>query len=235
MLTTRTIDLFVAVVGLATLAIPIALLILACRLSTGSSGLFKQIRLGEHGRPFQLVKLRTLRTDLKFHPASREAASCATPLGRILRKSKLDEIPQLWNVIKGDMSLIGPRPIIPDEYTSRSHYDRLVIRPGLSGLWQLSEARWRPFDDNPEYDRFYLAHRCLLLDLWLLWRTALLVFAGRETKMQSAIFLFGQARFGSRRRSARLRPAVGWKTGLITLSMLVGLTLLSTLASSFAG
>lgn len=230
---TRTIDLLVAVIGLALLALPLAILALACRYSTGGSGLFKQARLGKNGQVFQLLKLRTLRTDVHFHPASREAASFATPLGRLLRELKVDEIPQLWNVMTGDMSLVGPRPIIPDEYTDRSHYERLMVHPGLTGLWQLSEARWRPFDDNPEYDRFYLTHRSLRLDLWLIWRTVLLVFARKETRLETATALFGRGR-GVRWADTVLRPSVHWAARAISISIAFGVAILSALAA-YAG
>jgi len=183
-------DITLALVALV-IASPI-LLVLAglARLSTGASGVFSHRRLGRKGRSFLLYKLRTLHPQAPPQVNKGEGESAATPLGRLLRTSKLDELPQLWNVVKGEMSLVGPRPIIPQEYSEKSHYQRLAVKPGLTGLWQLSNHRGNPFDENPEYDLFYLANRSFGFDLWILWRTILLVVLGKETEISLAARLW---------------------------------------------
>jgi hypothetical protein len=133
-----------------------------------------------------LLKLRTMRPETPSPVCSRYEAKVATRLGSVLRKAKLDELPQLWNVLRGDMSLVGPRPIIPEEYSDKSHYQRLEVRPGITGLWQISKARNNPFDSNPEYDLYYLANWSISLDLWIIWRTALLLLLGKETEIYLA-------------------------------------------------
>jgi lipopolysaccharide/colanic/teichoic acid biosynthesis glycosyltransferase len=157
------------------------------RLSTGASALFHQTRVGRDGRHFRVEKFRTLPPDAPGTGLNKEqSANTATPAGRLMRQAKLDELPQFWNVLKGDMSLVGPRPIIPDEYAGNETPLRLAVRPGLTGLWQLSRVREQPFDKNPEYDLFYLANRSIVFDMWLVWRTVLLILTGRETKIRLA-------------------------------------------------
>jgi len=185
----RLIDIVMGLVGLLASLPVVAVLALPIRFTTGRP-LFHQIRLGQSGRPFRLVKLRTLRQTAPPQVPKREAQAMATGLGRFLRATKLDEAPQFWNVIKGEMAMVGPRPIIPEEYSEKSDYQRLKVRPGLTGLWQLSHARGNPFDDSPEYDLFYLANRSIGLDLWTLWRTALFLVTGRETKIDLAAHLW---------------------------------------------
>lgn len=179
-------DVSVSLLLLTLLAPLMALLALAARMSTGGSSLFWQTRVGEGGKSIRVAKFRTLLPDAPCEVQKLEAEHLATRIGTLMRRSKLDELPQLWNVLKGEMTLVGPRPILSDEYGQRSHYDRLLVRPGLTGLWQVSPARGHRFDSHPEYDRFYLAHRGLVLDLWLMWRTIVLVSRGLETTLEQA-------------------------------------------------
>ncbi|MEX2551633.1 MAG: sugar transferase [Actinomycetota bacterium] len=183
-------DLSASLIGLAVLS-PILLVLGAiARLSTGSSALFRQVRVGKNGRYFVVNKFRTLRPEAPSDVNKREAEHLASPAGRLMRRFKLDELPQLFNVARGDMSLVGPRPIIPAEYSDKSHYQRLTVRPGLTGLWQLSRVREDRFDRNPEYDLFYVANRSLSFDFWLIWRTILLLLSKRETKIRLAARLW---------------------------------------------
>lgn len=176
----RATDVLVSFAVLATLS-PLLLLLGVCaQLSTGGSAIFRQPRLGLGGATFLVAKFRTLVRHAPCDVHKRQAEHLATRIGRIMRRSKLDELPQLWNILRGDMSLVGPRPIIPEEYGSASHYARLTVRPGLTGLWQLSSARGERFDEHPEYDIFYLANRRPAFDLWLVWRTILLILVGAE-------------------------------------------------------
>ena len=156
------------------------------RRSTGGSALFRQTRVGKEGQEFKVAKLRTLSVEAPSDVQKGEAEHLATSFGAVLRRLKIDELPQFWNVVKGDMSLVGPRPIIPEEYSDRESELRLAVRPGLTGLWQLSRVREQPFHKNPEYDLFYLANRSIIFDFWLMWRTVLLILIHRETKIRLA-------------------------------------------------
>ena len=179
-------DLLLGTLALAVSAPVIVVLGLAARRSTGGSALFRQTRVGKDGRDFKVDKIRTLSVEAPADVQKKGAEHLATPLGRVMRRFKLDELPQFWNVVKGEMSLVGPRPIIPEDYSSRENQLRLAVRPGLTGLWQLSRVRELPFDKNPEYDLFYLANRSMIFDLWLLWRTVLLILTGKETRIRLA-------------------------------------------------
>jgi exopolysaccharide biosynthesis polyprenyl glycosylphosphotransferase len=192
----RLIDITGAAVGLVLIS-PILLgTALAIRLRHGSPILFRQTRVGLQGRPFTIYKFRTMVTDAEArlgevahlnmrrgHAFKAIADPRVTPLGSILRRSSLDEFPQLWNVLRGEMSLVGPRPPLPHEV---DHYDvwhrrRLSMKPGITGLWQV-EARMEPeFDRWVERDLSYIDRWSLGLDLKILVRTipAVLVGTGR--------------------------------------------------------
>ncbi len=167
----RGVDIVVAVVGLVMLAPVIALIALAVRLDLGAPVLFRQPRPGLCGRPFVLMKFRTM--------TAGEGADDArtTRLGRTLRAWSLDELPQLWNVLKGEMSLVGPRPLLmrylplysPDQ--ARRH----EVRPGLTGLAQVSGRNALSWEDRFALDVRYVDEASLPLDLMILWRTLLKV------------------------------------------------------------
>jgi len=163
------------------------------RLEDGGPVFFAQVRFGRNGRPFRLVKLRTM------HPAAetqRSALAGASPAGRLfkveadpratrvglwLRRRGLDELPQLLNVVRGEMRLVGPRPL--PEYEDRHltqtwHRARLDGQPGLTGLWQVSGRNERTFDEMCQLDLWYLRNRSVGLDLWILWRTLRVVWRG---------------------------------------------------------
>ena len=172
----------------------IVLAAIAIRMSSPGSVLFKQERLGLNGRIFTLYKFRTMIEDAH---AQREQVSHLnsmtgpvfkaksdpriTPVGRILRKFSLDEVPQLWNVLKGDMSLVGPRPPIPEEVASyhRWHRRRLSMKPGLTCLWQVSGRNEIDFDRWMELDLQYIDNWSPSLDLKILLRTIPAVLSGR--------------------------------------------------------
>jgi lipopolysaccharide/colanic/teichoic acid biosynthesis glycosyltransferase len=173
----RLIDVIVAG-SLLLLAAPI-LLVAAwlVRREMGSPVLFRHTRSGRNGTPFDVLKLRTMR-DLR--PGEDQFASDAarlTPLGAKIRSWSLDEIPQLVNVLKGDMSLVGPRPL-PRQYVRRYTADqrrRMKVRPGITGLAQVSGRNSIGWDDRLTLDVWYVDHASLLLDLKIMVRTALLV------------------------------------------------------------
>jgi exopolysaccharide production protein ExoY len=152
--------------------------------------LFAHARIGKAGRRFHCLKFRTMRPDaseiLARHLAGNRAAAAewaatrklrddprVTPLGRVLRRSSLDELPQLLNILRGEMSLVGPRPITDDEMR---HYgsamrDYLSVRPGLTGLWQVSGRSDIGYAERVQLDRAYVRNRTFLQDIAILWRT----------------------------------------------------------------
>jgi len=166
----RGVDVVVAGLALVVLSPILAALAVLVRLRLGSPVLFRQARSGLHGEPFTIVKLRTMRE--ARYPAEPDADR--TPrLGHLLRSSSLDELPQLWNVLKGDMSLIGPRPTLPEQverYTERER-GRLSVKPGLTGWAQVNGRNSISWPERIELDLEYIERRSLRLDVEILRRT----------------------------------------------------------------
>jgi lipopolysaccharide/colanic/teichoic acid biosynthesis glycosyltransferase len=168
-------------IGLAVL--PLCLMIaLAIRLTMGKGVLFRQTRIGKDGQPFEVVKFRTMKHDRRRSQQPIDIADRRrthkhpndprhTPVGRFLRQSSLDELPQLVNVIRGEMSLIGPRPelvALVDEYADWQHA-RHAVRPGMTGLWQVSARGERAMEECVDIDVDYVEQ----ISMWLDFRTAL--------------------------------------------------------------
>jgi lipopolysaccharide/colanic/teichoic acid biosynthesis glycosyltransferase len=175
----------VAVSGLAlTLSAPLlALAMLAIRLESPGPVIYRQRRVGLEGSTFDVLKLRTMvegAEHLGAGLAINENDSRITRVGAFLRRSSLDELPNLLNVLRGDMSLIGPRPTIPvqvESYTERQR-GRLAIKPGITGWAQVHGRASLPWSERIELDLYYIAHRSLWLDLEILWRTVAMVLGG---------------------------------------------------------
>jgi lipopolysaccharide/colanic/teichoic acid biosynthesis glycosyltransferase len=173
-------DVAVAVLGLA-LLIPVCVLIaMAIVLEGGGGGvLFSQARVGRGGRRFRILKFRTMRPAPS--PAAHDLPFCqrrddprCTHVGRFLRRSHLDELPQLFNVITGDMTLVGPRPLVPEEdaLVSRAWPGRRNHLPGITGSWQVLRSEHTTVDELIRLDQDYLATRSLRRDATVLARTA---------------------------------------------------------------
>ena len=177
--TKRTLDLVLSVTTLVLFSPVFALIALAVRLDSAGPIFFKQRRVGKNGRIFEIYKFRSMRVDAskyEFSPTTDED-SRITRVGRILRKLSLDELPQIVNVIKGEMSLVGPRPEMPfivDSYGPRERW-RLSVVPGITGLWQLSADRAYLIHENLQYDLYYIRNRGLFMDIAILLHT--LIFA----------------------------------------------------------
>jgi len=170
----RALDMLGALLGLL-LAAPLMLAsALVIRLVMGSPVLFRQVRVGRDERPFTLHKFRTMNEARDAQGELLPASARLTRLGRCLRYLSLDELPQLWNVLIGDMSLVGPRPLhlqyLP-YYTDRERR-RHLVRPGLTGLAQVSGRNSLGWDERLEMDARYVETRSVALDLQILWRTA---------------------------------------------------------------
>lgn len=168
----RLVDVVVAGVATVVLAPVILLVALLIRAQLGSPVLFRQRRSGRHGREFTILKFRTMRPPRHEEETDQDRD---TKLGRRLRAASLDELPQLINVLRGDMSLIGPRPTLPEQVV---HYDerqrgRLAIRPGITGWAQVNGRNSISWPERIELDLWYIANRSLVVDLKILWRTVL--------------------------------------------------------------
>lgn len=171
----RAFDLAVAVPLLVVAALPMAAIALVLRVVDGAPVLFRQTRPGRDGRPFTLLKLRTMR------PGSEADALRLTRLGALLRASSLDELPQLWNVLRGEMSLVGPRPLLPQylaRYSARQAR-RHEVPPGITGLAQVEGRNALSWEEKLELDVRYVEQRTLALDVQLIARTVLAVLARR--------------------------------------------------------
>ncbi len=180
-LTKRAFDLLSASLGFLFI-LPIWLLIAAfVKIDSKGPVLFSQLRVGKNGELFKMYKFRTMYTDTPkydFHPKS-QSDPRITKVGRYLRRTSLDELPQILNVIKGDMSLVGPRPEMPfivDQYTAQERR-RLEALPGITGLWQLSADRDHMIHENIHYDLYYIRNRNFFMDLAVLAHT--LIFAAK--------------------------------------------------------
>jgi O-antigen biosynthesis protein WbqP len=154
---------------------PILLLIIvAIRLQSPGKAIFAQTRVGQNGRPFTCYKLRTMHSGTANLPSHQVQASAITALGEHLRRLKIDEVPQLWNVLIGDMSLVGPRPCLPSQtelVEARRRLGVLEVRPGITGLAQVSGVDMSDANRLAEMDAQYVRSQSLLGDFGLLWAT----------------------------------------------------------------
>lgn len=191
----RLLDL--VIVGLAA---PVALVIIALAalglvLREGGSPFYRQERIGLHGRVFGMWKLRTMVPDaeavlgayLAANPAARiewdhhqklKSDPRITRFGALLRKTSLDELPQLWNVVTGDMSIVGPRPMMRDQRVLYPGTEYYVMRPGITGLWQTSARNESSFHERAGFDQAYYRALSLRTDLAIIWRTFSVVLRG---------------------------------------------------------
>jgi lipopolysaccharide/colanic/teichoic acid biosynthesis glycosyltransferase len=179
----RGFDVVVSSLALLLSAPVLALAALAIRRESPGAVIYRQRRIGLDGRPFDVLKLRTMVHGAEhIGPglAINENDSRITRVGAFLRRTSLDELPNLVNVLRGEMSLIGPRPTLPaqvEQYTERQR-GRLALRPGITGWAQVNGRASLPWSERIELDLFYIEHRSLALDLKILWRTAALVLGG---------------------------------------------------------
>ncbi len=173
----RAIDVIFSAMVLLILLPVMAVVVVAIRLTMGRPVLFRQIRPGYRAKPFTLYKFRTMREAYNNDGTLKLDAERLTPLGRFLRKTSLDELPQLWIVIRGDLSLVGPRPLLV-EYLPRYTPDqarRHEVRPGITGLAQVSGRNALKFSERLRYDLEYVDSWCLWLDVRIIVQSVYLV------------------------------------------------------------
>lgn len=183
----RALDILGALAGLVVLSPLFLGLAVAVRLESPGPALHWSRRVGRANRVFRMPKFRTMRTDapqVATHLLD-DPARWVTPLGRTLRRTSLDELPQLWSVLKGDMSLVGPRPALfnqDDLVALRTAAGVHALRPGLTGWAQINGRDELPVGEKARLDREYLERRSLALDLHILCATALAAFSGRGVR-----------------------------------------------------
>jgi lipopolysaccharide/colanic/teichoic acid biosynthesis glycosyltransferase len=182
-MTKRLADILVSLVLLVLLGGLMLLIALLVRLGTPGAALFRQKRVGRRGRPFTLLKFRTMRSDADAYAPSPHspADQRLTRLGRFLREKSLDELPQLVNVLAGQMSLVGPRPLYERQAQTWNDRQRrrLEVRPGITGYAQAYGRAGLTLEDKLEMDVFYVQHRGCWLDTKILLRTFLNLFSKR--------------------------------------------------------
>jgi lipopolysaccharide/colanic/teichoic acid biosynthesis glycosyltransferase len=180
---TRPLDLALALVLLVVTAPLLGLAALAIKLESRGPVFYRQRRVGKHGRPFELVKLRTMVPGAEAMGAGiyvLEGDARITRVGRLLRRFSLDELPNLINVFRGELAIVGPRPTVQeqvDRYTERQRR-RLEVKPGITGWAQINGRTSLPWPDRIELDVWYVEHRSLRLDLHILARTARMLASG---------------------------------------------------------
>lgn len=169
----RLFDFLLALLALLLLALPLLVLALLVRRKLGSPVLFRQTRPGLHGQPFEMVKFRTMTDARDADGALLPDAVRLTPFGRFLRASSLDELPELWNVLKGEMSLVGPRPLLMEYLPlySAEQYRRHEVRPGVTGWAQVNGRNAISWEEKFALDVWYVEHQSLALDIKILWLT----------------------------------------------------------------
>ncbi|WP_229052997.1 sugar transferase [Aeromicrobium sp. Leaf350] len=191
----RAVDVTLALLLLVVLSPVMLLIAVLVKAGDGGPVLFHQIRVGRHGAAITVLKFRTMRVGAENAlGAVRHLDETGdgplfkvrddprvTRVGRLLRRTSLDELPQLFNVVAGSMSLVGPRPALVHEVASYSEQERrrLLVRPGITGLWQVNGRSTLAWDDGVELDLHYVEHRSMRLDLWILLRTIPAVLLAR--------------------------------------------------------
>ena len=184
LLVKRLFDFFFALIGLIVLAIPMAVIALIILIDSPGGAIFRQERLGKNGKPFVIYKFRTMNIDAEVNGpkwADKEDARC-TRFGASLRKTRLDELPQLWNILRGDMSFVGPRPERAYFYRKFEEYipgfsNRLMVTPGLTGHAQVNGGYSLKPEEKIVYDMEYIEKQSVGFDIRCLVKTVLVVFS----------------------------------------------------------
>ncbi len=169
----RFFDIFLSALGLFILAIPMFCVAIAIQVSLGGAPFFRQMRPGLSGYPFEIIKFRTMKDTIGPDGTPLPDVERITRLGSFLRSTSIDELPELWNVLKGDMSLVGPRPLLM-EYLPRyssTQARRHEVRPGVTGWAQINGRNMVNWDEKFKMDIWYVDNQTFLLDLHILWLT----------------------------------------------------------------
>ena len=184
----RAVDVILSVIAIVLLSVPMLVIALLIKLGDpGASVIFRQTRIGRNGKPFKIYKFRSMRADAPRHMASAEMTQedydrCVTRVGRCLRKYSLDELPQVFNILQGDMSFVGPRPVLANERVvleGREKAGLRFFRPGLTGWAQVNGRNMLTDEEKVRYDAEYVRRISLHFDLYCMFRTVLIVIYRR--------------------------------------------------------
>ena len=188
----RLFDVVVSACALLVLALPLLVVIGMVRRKLGSPVFFAQVRPGMHGKPFKMVKFRSMTSERGTDGELLPDAERLTPFGRFLRSTSLDELPELWNVLKGDMSLVGPRPLLMEYLPlySPEQARRHEVRPGITGWAQVNGRNAISWEDKFKLDVWYVDHCSLWLDIRILWLTV------KKVLVREGISAAGEATMG---------------------------------------
>jgi lipopolysaccharide/colanic/teichoic acid biosynthesis glycosyltransferase len=204
----RTGDLVIGTIMCLLTSVVVVGLMVGSAISFKAMPLFRQPRIGKRGKRFLMVKIRSLPSSAPTQADKYQLKAVHnTAFGRFIRGTHLDELPQLWLVLRGRMSLVGPRPDMPrilGRFGEAHRTSRATLRPGCTGLWQVSPATSGMIYEAPEYDLFYAQQMCVRLDMWILWQTLLQV-AGGSTKTLDDVPLWACA-YPSRAAQQRTSP-----------------------------
>ena len=188
----RLFDIAAAACALLVLALPLLVVIWMVRRKLGSPVFFTQVRPGMHGKPFKMVKFRSMTSERGADGELLPDAVRLTPFGHFLRSTSLDELPELWNVLKGDMSLVGPRPLLVEYLPlySPEQARRHEVRPGITGWAQVNGRNALDWEAKFKLDVWYVDHRSLWLDIKILWLTI------KKVLVREGISAAGEATMG---------------------------------------
>ena len=178
MLTKRFFDIFISMLGLILLSPVFLFMICLIRKNMGKTVYFRQLRPGKNAKPFMMIKFRSMRDTVDKNGKQLPDAERITPFGEKLRSSSLDELPELWNVLRGDMSLVGPRPLLMEYvplYTPEQAR-RMKVRPGITGWAQVNGRNSISWEEKFKLDIWYVENRTFFLDLKIIWVTIIKVF-----------------------------------------------------------
>jgi len=205
----RLVDIVLASVALVLLAIPLLIVMGLVRWKLGSPVFFRQTRAGLDGKPFQVIKFRTM-TDARGPDGELLSdAERITPFGWVIRRTSVDELPELWCVLRGEMSLVGPRPLptfyIPLYSTDQAR--RLRVLPGITGWAQVNGRNSLSWEDKFRLDVWYVDHQSLWLDVRILWRTLGVVFATEDISAEGEVSATRFCGSGSTPEAAPRAPA----------------------------
>ncbi len=190
----RIIDILLSIILLVLTCPILVLAMIAIKLTSKGPVIFSQKRAGQYGKIFVMFKLRTMDNNIENHkeilkdPNGQNGPAFKlrddpriTPVGKILRKTSIDELPQLINVLKGDMSIVGPRPLPLEQvkFDTIAERARLTVKPGITGLWQVSGRADIPYEEWIKLDLYYIEHRSFWLDFWIMLKTVPAVIFGK--------------------------------------------------------
>ncbi len=185
------IDKYLAILGIIWLSPILILLYFVILLTMGSPVIFKQERSGKNGKPFSIFKFRSMTDKKDDNGQLLPNDQRITKTGKVLRKTSLDELPQLFNVVKGDLSLVGPRPLHMEynQYYNKEQAKRLDVTPGITGWAQINGRNSLSWEDKFKLDTIYVENQSLKLDLYILVRTLIVVLTRKNINTQSGEFM----------------------------------------------